>query len=288
MGSPCEIRLYTENAAQAAAAVALATQEIDRLEQKYSRYIAGNFLDRLNQAAIGGQEMAIDEEFHSLLGFAETCYQQSDGLFDITSGVLRKAWSFKGDVLPTAAQVEALLPKVDWQQVKWNAKSIMFMQTGMELDFGGIVKEYAVDCAAAILEQQGIAHGIVDLGGDLKAIGPHPDGAPWSIAIRHPRKSGQTLTTLALAKGALASSGDYERFIEIDGLRYCHILSPKTGWPVRGLAAVTVIASQCIVAGSACTIAMLKEQRDGDWLKSLQLPCVWMDVEGNYYQKTND
>nr|WP_306306195.1 FAD:protein FMN transferase [Methylomonas koyamae] len=150
----------------------------------------------------------------------------------------------------------------------------------MEIDFGGVVKEYAADRAAALCQAHGIRHGLVNLGGDIKVVGPRADGSPWQIGIRHPHRSGGLLDTLALAAGAVASSGDYERCITLDGVRYGHVLNPRTGWPVRHLAAVTVIAEFCVVAGSASTIAMLKEEDGPAWLTDLQLPHLWVDLNG--------
>jgi thiamine biosynthesis lipoprotein len=280
MGSPCEIRLLAPDAATAGRAVAAATAEIERLESKYSRYRRGNLLHRVNQAAAAGSSISVDEELGSLLDYADTCYRLSDGLFDITAGVLRQAWTFDSGQLPERAQVDALLDRIGWHHVHRDGLRLTFGRKGMELDLGGLVKEYGVDRAANICAEQGIRHGTVDLGGDIKVIGPLPGGEPWLIDIRHPREPGRMIARVALERGALASSGDYERCLVIDGERYGHILSPKTGWPVRGLATVSVLADQCIVAGSSCTIAMLKARQGPGWLGELGLPHLWMDLDG--------
>ena len=149
----------------------------------------------------------------------------------------------------------------------------------MALDFGGIVKEYAADRAAVICVEAGFCHGLVDLGGDIRILGPHPDGAPWSVGIQHPRRPHDVMASIDLVRGAIATSGDYERFVEIDGERYGHILSPRTGMPVRSLAGVSVVADECVVAGSAATIAMLMEGLGPAWLAELGLPHVFMDRE---------
>lgn len=121
---------------------------------------------------------------------------------------------------------------------------------------------------------------MVNLGGDIKVIGPRDDGRPWGIGIRHPHSSEALLGTLWLYKGALASSGDYERCILVNGVRYGHVLNPKTGWPARHLTAVSVVGEFCVVAGSASTIALLKEFQGPDWLEELGLPYLWVDVHG--------
>jgi thiamine biosynthesis lipoprotein len=227
----------------------------------------------------------VDAETAALLDYADACHRQSGGLFDISSGILRRAWRFDAGRLPGPAQVQSLLQLVGWQRVEWQrvdsqTRRLRFPLPGMELDFGGIVKEYAVDRVAALLQGAGVAHGFVNLGGDVRALGPQPDGSPWRIGIRHPREAGALLITLELATGALASSGDYERCIVVEGRRYGHILDPRTGWPVRRMAAASVVAPLCVVAGSAATIAMLHDEGGPAWLQALGLPCLWMDVDG--------
>jgi len=128
--------------------------------------------------------------------------------------------------------------------------------------------------------EHGVRHGLINLGGDIRVVGPHPDGSPWQIGIRDPRKPDRMLRSVALRQGALATSGDYERCFTLDGRRYGHILNPRTGWPVQGLAAVSVIADYCVVAGSAATIGMLKENAGKTWLVGLGLPHLWVDTQG--------
>lgn len=280
MGSPCELQLH---AAQADAGERLAAQveaDVRRLEARYSRYRDDSELSRINRIAASGGEVAVDAETAALLDYARACHQQSGGLFDISSGILRRAWRFSSAALPDPAEIDALRPHIGWHRLHWQAPRLVFPQPGMELDFGGIVKEYAVDRAAALLQRAGIAHGFINLGGDVRVIGPQADGAPWRIGIRHPRQADALLATIELSQGALASSGDYERCLVVDGQRYSHILNPQTGWPVRTLAAVSVAAPLCVVAGSAATIAMLKEAQGIAWLQDMQLPCAWMTVDG--------
>ena len=170
--------------------------------------------------------------------------------------------------------------KVGWDKVGWNAPTLTFAEPGMELDFGGVVKEYAADRAAAICRDLGVRGGFVNLGGDLAIIGPRAEGGAWNIGLRHPRLRNDRLQSVQLRAGGLATSGDYERCIVVDGVRYGHLLNPRTGWPVRHLAAVTVAAELCVVAGSASTIAMLKEADGPAWLVRMGLPHLWVSVAG--------
>jgi thiamine biosynthesis lipoprotein len=271
MGSPCELQFYTENDFVAQKIAQQIITDVYRLERKYSRYRADSFLSKMNEVAVSGGSIHVDEETAGLLNYAQTCYELSDGLFDITSGILRQAWRFDSPALPDDKIIQSLLAKIGWQKLRWENSTLTFLHAEMEIDFGGIVKEYAADRAATLCLNAGISHGIVNLGGDIKIIGAHPDGKPWRVGIQHPRDKTKVWKTLKLKTGALASSGDYERCIVIDGVRYGHILNPKTGYPVRYLAAVSVVADLCVVAGSAATIAMLKEKDGEKWLKSLGL-----------------
>ncbi|OAI01099.1 FAD:protein FMN transferase [Methylomonas methanica] len=281
MGTQCEIQLFVAENEQAKGIAELVIADVQRLEGLYSRYRCDSLLSRINKVAAKGGRITVDEETAGLLDYAATCYQQSDGLFDITSGILRQAWRFESGQLPDDQLIKALLKKVGWHKLHWRAPVLEFRLAGMELDFGGIVKEYAVDRAAAIAWNAGARHGFINLGGDLRLIGPRPDGTPWQVGIHHPRQKQALATTLALHNGAVASSGDYERCIIVNGQRYGHILNPKTGWPVRHLASVSVVGEFCVVAGSASTIAMLKEEQGPDWLEQLALPYLWIDVHGN-------
>lgn len=280
MGSPCSIQLYAGSAKKAKRAAKIAMDDVYRLEANYSRYRADSFLSEINRTAAQGGSITVDDETAGLLDYAATCYQQSDGLFDITSGILRRVWDFKSGSIPAQETIQALIAKIGWYKLNWQRPILTFTIPGMEIDFGGVVKEYAVDRAASLCREAGIRHGIVNLGGDIKIIGPHHDGSPWRIAIRHPRRSDGVLQTLLLYSGALASSGDYERCITVNGVRYGHVLNPKTGWPVSYMAAVSVVGEFCVVAGSASTIGMLKEEQGPDWLDELGLPHLWVNVQG--------
>ena len=279
MGSPCELRLYAASAEQSAHAAAQARAAIEVLEARYSRYRPESLLSRINAAAGTATRIELDDETAGLLDYAAQAWQQSDGLFDVTSGILRRAWDFKSQRLPAQKEIDALLPLIGWQRVEWRRPFVRLPRAGMELDFGGYVKEYAADVAAGCCRRAGIENGLVELGGDIRVIGPHPDGSLWRVGIRHPRAPESPIAYVEVLEGAVASSGDYERCMLVDGRRYCHILNSKTGWPVSGLAAVSVMAPQCLIAGTATTIAMLKEKAGRGWLDELSLPYLIVDAE---------
>lgn len=284
MGSPCSIQFYAQSRIQAESVFQLALDDIARLEQRYSRYRQDSYLSLINSRAGTGLKTDLDQETLALLQYADQCYRESGGLFDITSGVLRRIWNFKNALeLPAKSEINALLPLIGWKKVRWDTQSMYLPISGMELDFGGIVKEYAADSAAGVFRKNGILSGVIELGGDVKIIGPLPDGTGWPVAIRDPKGSDIGAAELKLVRGAVASSGDYERFQLINGIRYSHILNPKTGWPVTGMRAVSIVAEHCVLAGSVATIAMLKGLNGKKWLQSSGLPFLCCQSDGHIF-----
>jgi thiamine biosynthesis lipoprotein len=281
MASDNELQLDAADAARAGRAADAAIADVLRIEAKYSRYRNDSVTTRINRAA-GRAPVAIDAETAALLAYADRCHTHSGGRFDLTSGVLRRAWNFRGKPprLPDEATLATATALIGWADVEWSARAIRLPRAGMEIDFGGIGKEYAADRMAAICVEHGIAHGLVNLGGDVRAIGTQPDGAPWRVGIRHPRDDARAVAYVDLADGAVATSGDYERYFDLDGRRYCHILDPRTGMPVAHWQSVSVVAPLCVVAGSCSTIAMLMEAGGEAFLESQGLDYVAVAPDG--------
>lgn len=280
MGSTCDIQLYDESRINAKHVVRRVGAEIKRLEAKYSRYRRDSFLTQINSSAGNHMGIRLDVETKSLFKHALNCYERSEGLFDITAGVLNRIWDFKTAVVPTQEQIDDLLPLVGFHRVILRG-SRLHLPADMEIDFGGIVKEYAADAAAKLARTMGVEQGLINLGGDFAVIGPQPDNQPWPVGVADPNADRSLMAKIDLMDGGLASSGDYERYFMHEGKRYNHILNPKTGWPCTGLRAVSVAAHLCTVAGSIATIAMLKEEEDGiKWLQESTLPHVYMRNDG--------
>lgn len=287
MASGCEIRIAGLGRKKAGQLAGLAIAEVRRIESKFSRYRPASVVSRINAAAGSGQPTRVDAETAGLINFAAGLYDSSEGLFDITSGTLRQAWDFRAGRLPQRAQVEALLPLVGWHKVRWKGASIELPLQGMELDFGGFGKEYAADRAATLLQEHGVRHGMVNLGGDIRLVGPQPDGHPWRLGVQHPREPDRLLAELPLAAGALATSGDYERYFEIDGTRYCHVLDPRTGWPVSTWRSISVVAPACLAAGALTTVAMLKGCDALPYLNGQNVGYLAVDQQGCLHQRTS-
>ena len=276
-----ELQLSTPDAALADRAAAAAIADVRRIEAKYSRYRDDSVTSSINRAA-GGDRVAIDAETASLLRYADRCHAASGGRFDITSGVLRRAWDFgrQPPRVPSDDEIAAARAHIGWHRVEWSDDHVRLPSTGMELDFGGIGKEYAADRAAAIVRDCGVAHALVNLGGDVRAIGPRGDGSPWQVAIRDPRNADASIATIAVADAAVATSGDYERCFELNGRRYCHLLDPRTGMPVSHWRSVSVVAPLAVIAGSHATIAMLLERDAEAYLGAADVRYLMVAADG--------
>jgi thiamine biosynthesis lipoprotein len=267
MGSNCEVRLYEEEHQNVEDIACAAAQEVERIGRKFSRYRSDSIVADINAAAKAGASITVDSETAHLLNTAFDAHRVSGGLFDISSGVLREIWNDNTTVLPSQHQISEVLERTGLDKIAWTDSKLLFSVPGMQIDLGGLGKEYAADRVAEICWSQGIKSGLIDLGGDLVILGPHPDGTPWRIGVRDPASPDEALVTLFVAGGGVATSGDYERFWIIDGKRYSHILNPMTGWPINGLSSVTVVAENGLKAGMMSTIAMLKGADGPTWMQ---------------------
>lgn len=279
MASPCESVMAGVPWDKAAHAARLVEVEVKRIEAKYSRFIQDGIIGRINGLA-HLEPVDLDPETQALMDYADRLYRLSDGLFDITTGTLQSVWDFKAGVVPERSQIGARLAHVGWHHVHLANGQLRLDDAEVRLDLGGFGKEYAADRAAAVLRSEGIESGYVDLGGDICVVGPKPDGTPWSIGIRHPRQAKQLIASLNVPLGAVATSGDYERYFIHQGQRYCHILSPKTGMPVSYWQSVSVLAPMASLAGATCTIAMLKEADGLDFLHQSGFSFLAIDAQG--------
>jgi thiamine biosynthesis lipoprotein len=265
MASPCELLLPSTEDSAALQLGILVAQEAWRIEKKFSRYRTDSVTAWIHENR--GIRIEVDAETALLLDFASRCFDLSEGLFDITSGVLRYAWKFDAsDRIPEADAIGSLMTRVGFDKLRWQSPHL-FLPAGMELDFGGIGKEYAVDRAYDLLAACRAAPFLINFGGDLRANRSPPHGA-WQVGIERPDTQRQATMILDLEHGALATSGDSRRYLLKDGVRYGHILDPRTGWPVaHAPRSVTVAASSCTEAGLLSTLALLHGARAKDFLE---------------------
>ena len=286
MGGQGELRLHDRHQSQLdlEKIAKVCVEEVVRIEQKYSRYLPSSVISLINQAS-GIQSTPIDAETFELLTFANELFKSSQGLFDITSGILRRVWDFKSKRIPSKEEIDQLLPLISWPSVRLDSQEIYLPQKSMEIDLGGFGKEYAADRVAKILTESNIQSGFINLSGDIKVIGPKLDNSAWQMGIQNPRQSHQLLASIPIHQGALATSGDYERFFSVGNKRYCHILRPDTGLPVNHWQSVSVVAPLAIVAGSCSTITMLLQEEGLTYLNNTGFSYLAIDSQGQVHQK---
>lgn len=268
MASPCEVLIEETSEALARQIVSAAADCAWRIERKFSRYRSDSVVHEINSSA--GQPMVLDEESAALIDFAAALTTMSEGRFDITSGVLRKVWTFDGgSAVPSQSQIDAVMTRVGWHHVQWR-KPVLQLQPGMQIDLGGIGKEYAVDLAASHVED--IAPGtscLINFGGDVAVRNPRRDGQPWRVGIEASEHEGTAVRVVRLTCGGLATSGDSRRFVLHQGRRYSHIIDARTGWPVADAPrSITVAADTCTQAGTLTTLAMLQGRNAEQFLRA--------------------
>ncbi|WNC69912.1 FAD:protein FMN transferase [Thalassotalea nanhaiensis] len=276
MASPCEILINSVDKAIAEQVAQTVANEAWRIEDKFSRYLASSSCSKIN--ASNGHAVVIDTETFKLLEFSKQCFIISDAAFDITSGVLRQAWNFDGSAnIPKQSKINALLPNVGFDKVVLTEDSIT-LKPGMEIDLGGLGKEYAVDTSLQLTKNITSSPVLINFGGDIAVTGRQVSGQPWNVGIEHPGFENKQPLLVSISSGAIATSGDARRYLINNGQRYSHVLDPKTGWSVlNGPKSITVAAPNCIQAGFIATLALLQGKNAEQYLNEQEIDhwCVW-------------
>lgn len=272
----------TESVAQAAASSGFA--EIRRLEELLSTWIPTSELSRVNAAA-GSAAVHVSPETMAVVQRSLQAAEMTEGGFNITIGPAVEVWSVTDrQHIPTEAEVQQLIPLVDLQGIRIDAghQTIALAQVGMQLDVGGIGKGYAADRAVEVMRKTGALAGVVALSGDIKTFGRLPDGRGFPVGIQHPRNEAAVLAWVDLQDEAISTAGDYERFFEREGVRYHHILDPKTLQPARGCQSVTVIAREGVWADGLDTgIFVMGPERGMELVEHLaDVEAIIVDAEG--------
>ncbi|WP_122629691.1 FAD:protein FMN transferase [Lucifera butyrica] len=243
MDTIIEITAYGPNREEA---VKAAFDEYRRLHVLTNNFDANSQVSKINQMA-GKEKVVVDPDLVQMIKRSVEMADKLDGAIDITVGPLTDLWGIgrKGDFVPSQAQIQAVLPLVNYRLVQIDEKNntVYLPKAGMMLDLGAVAKGYATDKAIEILKEKGIKSALVNAGGDVRVIGTRPDGKPWRIGVQDPRNENGVSAKMALTPwDTMETSGDYQRYIMHNGVRYCHILDPHTGWqPKSGVASVTIV-----------------------------------------------
>jgi thiamine biosynthesis lipoprotein len=283
MGTDVSIEAIGTDAAALDTALEAAEAELRRVEDLMTSW-RDSPLTRMNaKAGQGPQE--IDPELARLIARGLAVGELTGGAFDITFASVGKLWDFKAKppILPSPTEIEAALEQVGYQKVELDLEtSTITLPAGTQIGLGGIAKGYGVDRAMAVLLESGIESGVVNAGGDMKVLGTK-FGAPWRIAVKHPRRRDEVLAMVPLANTCMVTSGDYERFFEFNGKRYHHILDPRTGYSATGAMSATVIAPDAAFADALATaLAVLGPEEGLPIVEGLdRVECLIVDMGGD-------
>jgi len=266
MDTFCEISCYGGSKDQAIAAIDAAFKEMERIERVFSKFDENSEVSKINRLA-GSEKVKVSEEVFKLT--EESIYYSSisEGAFDITVAPLMEIWGFvrKHKIIPDKDVVADVLKYVGYKNIELNREelSIRFLNKGVKVDFGGIAKGYAVDKAKDVLASKGIKNSLVNLGGNIFALGSAPGRKTWRIGVQDSRNKGKLLQSFELTDRAISTSGNYERFFEIGGKRYPHIINPLTGEPCQGIISVTVTSDSAEKADALSTAIFVMGEEKG-------------------------
>lgn len=271
MGTVIEITVANRSEELARAAIKEAMNEFQRIDDLMSSYKPGSMVSKLNQSGFAAKVPVGEEVFH-VIRDAAVISGASNGAFDATVWPLSQLWAFdQGGRIPASELLSDKLANVGYKNIIFDGStaSVGFNVKGMGIDLGAIAKGWAVDQAMEKLMARGIRNAIIDAGGDLRIIGARHGKDFWRIGVQHPREPGALLLTFELKDTAIVTSGDYERYFIVDGVRYHHILDPSTGQPARGCQSVTVLAPTTAEADACATAAFVLGPSKGiDFLRS--------------------
>lgn len=266
MGSVFEISLVGTDSASLAYQIQLVIDEIERIENLISEWRPNTQISEVNRNA-GIRPVKVDREVFELTRRAISYSILSDGAFDISVAALDKIWRFDGnmDALPSDAAVQNSVTKVGFEKIELDsiASTIFLKQSGMKIGFGSIGKAYAADRGRHILQEMGVKGGLINASGDIALWGKPPGKKSWSIGISDPEKPYKITRKLRMKEGAVATSGNYQKYVMFNGVRYSHIMDPRTGYPATELASVTVIGPMAEFANALSTSVMVLGVKKG-------------------------
>lgn len=288
MGCRFDITVVSEDEDKADKYIELAVERIHNIEGIVSSWLPDSQTALINKNA-GIKPVMVDDELYRLIKRAKTVSGITDGAFDISYASMDKIWKFDGSMksLPLVEDIAGSVEKVGYENIilNENDKSVFLRKKGMKINFGGIGKGYAADQAKALLIEHGVEAGIINASGDLSAWGKQPDGSSWKVAITNPLNKNKQFAVLPVDNRAIVTSGDYERYVELEGKRYSHIIDPRTYYPATGIVSVSVIAENAELADALATAIFVMGVDAGiDRINQLdKVDCIIVDDKGNVF-----
>ncbi len=255
MGNRFDIGVVSSAKEQAEQAIEKSIAEIKRIEALLTTFSDDSQTNQINQNA-GIKPVKVDKEVYALIERAQRISKLTQGAFDLSYGSLDKSfWNFdqKMTQLPSAEQALKAVGLIDYRNIVLEEGTVFLREKGMRIGFGGIGKGYAADRAKQVLQEEGFENGVVNASGDMNAWGVREDGQSWKVGISNPDSPQEIMAEFDLQNAAVATSGNYEKFVWIDGVKYSHTIHPKTGFPIRGIKSVTVFAPFAELADALTT-----------------------------------
>lgn len=291
MGSDFEITVVAKNSEEGVNFIDAAIAEISRLEKMISSWDPASETSKINTNA-GISPVKVSEELFNLIARAQAISKITDGAFDISFASIDKLWKFDGSMtaMPSEEEIAQSVKKINYQNIildKTN-KTIFLTEKGMKIGFGAIGKGFAADKAKALLQKLGVSAGIINAAGDMNTWGTQPNGTSWQVAITNPLDKNKAFALLPI-KGAVVTSGNYEKYVTFNGTRYSHIIDPRTGYPATGIISVTVFAPNAEFADALATSVFVMGRTIGlDRINQLdRVECIIIAEDGSIYTSTN-
>jgi len=292
MGSKFDITVVAYDSIKANDYIDLAVNEISRIECLISSWEVESQTSKVNRNS-GIKPTHVDDELFALIERAISISKLTDGAFDISYASMDKIWKFDGSMtkMPSELKIKASVAKVGFQNIHLNKenKTVFLVLKGMKIGFGAIGKGYAADRAKALLIEKGVRAGIINASGDMNTWGKKPNGEPWKVAITNPMDKSKVFAVLPINQGAVVTSGNYEKFVTLEGKRYSHIIDPRTGYPTSGILSVTVFSPKAELADALATSVFVMGKSVGlDRINQLPtVECVIVDSEGHISTSEN-
>lgn len=289
MGNRFEITVVASSADWANARIDEAVQEIQRIEEILTTFKETSETNHINRNA-GIWPVRVSDEVFRLIERSQRISSITQGAFDLSYGSIdKRLWNFDRTMtsLPDKATAKKMVRLINYKNIELNPekKTVFLKKKGMRIGFGGIGKGYAAEMARRVMQQNGVVSGVVNASGDLTAWGTQPDGKPWTVGIVHPDVADQPFSYMELPDGAVATSGNYEKYVVIDGKKYSHTIDPKTGWPVRGIKSVTVFSPNAEICDALATpVTILGVEYGIELINQLKgVECIIIDDDNRLY-----
>ena len=288
MGSRFDITVVADEQRTADTAIDLAVAEITRIEKLISSWDPASQTSRINQHA-GLEPVVVSAELFDLIKRSLTISKLTDGAFDITSASMDKIWKFDGSMteMPDPEAVRNSIARVGYEKIVLDESnhSVFLPEEGMKIGFGAIGKGYAADKAKKLLQDHGTPAGIINASGDMNTWGKQPDGQDWKVAITNPMDKDKAFALVPLKQGAVVTSGNYEKYVVFNGIRYTHIIDPKSGYPAHGIISATVFAPSAELADALATslFVMGKEAGIARINQMPNIECILIDDAGQVH-----